>query len=90
MRRASIALIVIAIGIVLNTLIVMGILAAPCTTPAPPAAEEGAEGQEAAQQPAFGDLTTCDSIRSSGFIILGLADAFAAALVGAELAKRRK
>jgi hypothetical protein len=41
--------------------------------------------EEEAPQPAFGNLTTCDEVRSSGFIIL--VDVFAAVLIASELEK---
>ena len=83
MRRSAIALIVLAIGIVVNFLVVMGIYAVPCTTPVPNPEEEEQV------QPAFGTLATCSDAHTAGFIILGLADAFAIYLVVSELAKRR-
>lgn len=85
MRRSAIALIVLAIGIVVNFLVVMGIYAVPCTTPVPNPEEE----EEEQLQPAFGTLATCSDAHTAGFIILGLADAFAIYLVASELAKRR-
>jgi hypothetical protein len=84
LRRSAIALIVLAIGIVVNFLVVMGIYAVPCTTPVPNPEEE-----EEQVQPAFGTLATCSDAHTAGFIILGLADAFAIYLVVSELAKRR-
>ena len=85
MRRSAIALIVLAIGVVTNFLVIMGIYAVPCTVPAPPGPEE----EEPQAQPAFGTLATCSDAHTAGFIILGLADAFAVYMVVSELGKRR-
>ena len=77
------ALIVLAIGIVVNILMVNAIFTITCTD-APVNAEDGE-----APRPAFTDVAACDQVRPAGFILLGLADVFAAALIVSELAKRR-
>jgi cytochrome b subunit of formate dehydrogenase len=77
--NAAKALIVLAMGIIVNFLVVTGIFMIPCIlTPVDTEEEE-------APQPAFGNLTTCDEVRSLGFIIL--VDVFAAVLIASELAK---
>ncbi len=90
LRKAAIALIVLVAGIIVNILVVTAIFMIPCV----PATvdmkeEEEKEEEEEGPQPAFGNLTTCNEVRSPGFIILGVADVFAAVLIVSELAKQR-
>ena len=61
---------------------VLAILAAQCD-PSPVVVKKDEN-----PPPAFGSMTHCDQTRPVGFIILGLADAFFAALMAAELSKR--
>ena len=83
MRKSSKALIALAIGIVVNALVIMGIFEVPCI-PAPPQTNTTPPGTSA---PAFGSLSDCSQARTVGFIIVGLADTFAAIMVTSELAK---
>lgn len=81
MRKLSKALIALAIGIVVNALVITGIFEVPCI-PAPPQTNTTATAA-----PAFGSLSDCSQARTPGFIIVGLADTFAAVMVISELAK---
>lgn len=68
----------------MNALVVMGIFAVPCIS-APP--QTNTDQKSSTPSPAFGSLTDCSQARTGGFIILGLADTFAAIMVASELAK---
>jgi hypothetical protein len=82
LRRSHIALIALASGIVVNFLVVLGIFAAQCD-PSPIVVKKDEN-----PPPAFGSMSHCDQARPVGFVILGLADAFFAALMASELSKR--
>ena len=87
MHKSSKALISVGIGIVVNAIVIIGIFAVPCITPPP---SQTSNQTSTSPTPAFGSLTECSQIRTAGFIILGLADAFAVALVASELAKHSR
>ena len=84
MRKSSKALIALAIGIVVNALVIMGIFEVPCTTSAP---QQTNSTQPGTSTPAFSSISDCPQARTAGFIIVGLADTFAAVMVTSELAK---
>jgi hypothetical protein len=84
MRRLTKALIAIGIGVLVNALVLMGIFAVPCAS-AP--YQTNSDQKSSIPAPAFGSLSDCSQARTGGFIILGLADAFAAIMVASELSK---
>ena len=88
MRRSATALIVLAIGIVANFLVITGITGMPCTPTAAPTEEEEEEESAAAASPLM-SLTTCEGARFGGFVLVALADVFAAVLIVPELARRK-
>ena len=87
MRRSATALIVLAIGIVANFLVITGITGMPCTPTAAPTEEE--EEESAAVASPLMSLTTCEGARFGGFVLVALADVFAAVLIVPELARRK-
>ncbi len=87
MRRSATALIVLAIGIVANFLVITGIMGMPCMPTAAPTEEE--EEESAATASPLMSLTTCEGARFGGFVLVALADVFAAVLIVPELARRK-
>ncbi|GEM_PF-6410061 len=84
MRKLSKALIALGIGIAVNALVVMGILAVPCTPALPQASTNQKPGTLI---PAFSLLSDCSQARTAGYIIVGLADVFGVVMVASELSK---
>ena len=87
MRKLTKALIALGIGIVVNAIVIIGVFSVPCTTPVP---SQNSNQNSTTPTPAFASLTDCPQIRTAGFIVLGLADAFALALAVSELAKHSR
>jgi hypothetical protein len=90
MRKSSKALVALGIGIAVNALVITGIFVVPCTTSTSSAPPKTGTNQPSTSAPAFGSLSDCSQARTAGFLIVGLADTFAAVMVASELAKHSR
>ena len=81
-------MIILAIGIAANFLVVIGITAMPCTPTIAPAEGEEKKSAAAAASPLM-NLTSCEGASFGGYVLIALANVFAAVLIVPELAKRR-